>query len=123
MSITFTDNDIERWVKDGVQSAINSALRDGYRMGSQLKVVIEKAIKESEPEILAGVKDGITKACLSPGFLQSIEKEIAASLASQYRGAFDGVVRAAAKQAANTEVVARRIVELTQQAAGINSGK
>jgi hypothetical protein len=118
MAIQFNDLEVKNWIQDGVQQAIRSALRDQYSMGRDLKAAMDKAIKEAEPQILAGLKIAISQACVSPEFLKSLEKEIAASMASQYRGAFDGVIRAAAKQAAHDDVVARRVVELTRQAAG-----
>lgn len=117
--ISFSETDLKNWIQTGVQNAINSALRDNYGMGSKLKTAMDAAIKEAEPQILAALKVGIAQACVSPMFLQGIEREIAASLASQYRGAFEGVVRGAAKQAAHNEVVAQRVVELTKAAAGV----
>ena len=117
MSYTFelTEKQIEGMVQEGIKSVLN----DRYGVGAALKRSVEAAIVKSEPEIIAALKAGIVQTCVSPGFLQSIEKEIAGSLANQYRGAFDGVVRAAAKQAANTEVIAQRVAELTKQAAGL----
>lgn len=118
MAFEITEAQVQRMLQDGIQSAINGMLRDSYGTGAALKKAVEKAIAESEPQIVAALKVGIAQACVSPGFLKSIEGEIANSLASTYRGAFEGVVRAAAKQAANTEVIAQRVAELTKQASG-----
>jgi hypothetical protein len=118
MSINITDPTIERWIQDGIVNAINTMLRDKYGVGAELKKAMDKAIADSEQQIVAALKVGIAQACVSPGFLQQIEGEIARSLASQYRGAFDAVIKSAAKQAANTEVIAKRVAELTMQAAG-----
>lgn len=117
--INISEVQIERWIKEGVQNSINSALRDTYGVGRDLKEAMNKAIKESEGQIVAAMKIGIAQACVSPNFLQAIEKDIAAELASRYRGAFEGVIRAAAKQAASDELVARRVSELAKKAAGI----
>lgn len=117
MSIQITDTQIQNWIQDGVRQAIQSMMRDQYGQGAVLKKAMEKAIADSESQIIAALKAGIAQACVSPGFLQQIEKDIATSLASQYRGAFDSVIKAAAKQAANTEVIAQRVAELTRQAA------
>jgi len=119
MSVQITDVQIQNWIQDGIKQAIQSLLRDTYGQGAALKTAMAKAVAEAEPQILAAMKIGISQACVSPTLLQSIEKEIASSLTSQYRGAFEGVVRAAAKQAANTEVIAQRVAELTKKAAGL----
>lgn len=115
----FTEAQIERMLQDGIKSAITSMLSDRFGHGAKLKKSVEGAIAQSEPMIIAALTGGISQACVSPGFLQSIEKEIAASMANQFRGTFDVVIRAAAKQAANTEVIAQRVAELTKQAAGL----
>ena len=104
---------------EGIQHAVNSMLRDSYGNGALLKKAMEKAITESEPLITEAMKEAVAKAVVSPTFLQVVEKDIASSLANQYRGAFEAVIRSAAKNAANNEIVARRVVELTKQAAGI----
>ncbi len=117
-AIEITQAQIERWIQDGLKSGIDSMMRGSYGQAAQLQESAKKAILASEPLVTQALKDGIARACVSPGFLQAIEREIAASLASQYRGAFDGVIKAAAKQAANTEVIAQRVVELAKQAAG-----
>ena len=117
MSINISESQIQGWIQEGVRQSIQGMLRDNYGAGADLKKAMAKAVAEAEPQILAALKVGIAQACVSPEFMKGIEREIASSLASQYRGAFDGVVRAAAKQAANTEVVARRVVELTMAAA------
>jgi len=119
MSINISETQIQNWIQDGVRQSIQSMFRDNYGAGAELKKAMAKAVAEAEPQILAALKIGIAQACVSPSLLSAIEKEIAASLASQYRGAFDGVVRAAAKSAASNEIVARRVVELTRVAAGI----
>ncbi len=119
MAFEITEAQVQRMLQDGIQSTIHSMLRDSYGTGANLKKAVATAITESEAHIVAALKVGISQACVSPGFLQAIEKEIALALASQYRGAFDGVIRAAAKQAANTEVIAQRVAELTKQAAGV----
>lgn len=121
MSINISDSQVQAWIQDGIQNAIKSLLSDRYGTGAQLKDAMDKAIKQAQPQIVAAVEASIARACVAPGFLQAIEREIAASLASQYRGAFEGVVRAAAKQAANTEVIAKRVAELTRQAAGLSA--
>lgn len=120
MTINITESQIRGWIEDGVKSAINSALRDNYGAGSDIKKAMSKAIAEAEPQILAALKVGIAQACVSPGFLGAIEREMASSMASLYRGAFEGVIRGAAKSAAHDEAVARRVVELTRKAAGID---
>ena len=119
MSLTISNTQIETWIQEGVAQSIRGLMRDTYGAGADLKKAMAKAVAEAEPQILAALKVGIAQACVSPAVLQQIEKEIAASLASQYRGAFDGVIRAAAKQAANNEIVAQRVAELTRQAAGM----
>lgn len=119
MSINISEAQIQGWIQDGVRQSIQGMLRDNYGAGADLKKAMTKAVAEAEPQILAALKVGIAQACVSPAFLQGIEKELAVTLASQYRGAFDGVVRAAAKQAAHNEVVALRVVELTKAAAGM----
>lgn len=119
MTIEIKDATIELWVRDGVQNAINSMMRDNYGTGAKLKSAMEKAIAESQEQITVAMIHAIAKACVSPNFLMAIEKDIATALASQYRGAFDGVIRAAAKQAAHTDVVAQRVIELTRKAAGV----
>lgn len=121
MSINISETQIQGWIQDGVRLSIQGMLRDNYGAGADLKKAMAKAVTEAEPQILAALKVGIAQACVSPGLLSTIEKEIAASLASQYRGAFEGVVRAAAKSAASNEIVARRVVELTKAAAGIET--
>lgn len=121
MAFEITEAQVQRMLQDGIQQAVNSMLRDSYGTGANLKKAVEKAIAESEPQIVAALKVGISQAVVSPGFLQVIEKEIATSMSSQYRGAFEGVIRAAAKQAASNEVIAKRVAELTQQAAGLGS--
>jgi hypothetical protein len=122
-AVTITEETIQSWIQRGLQQAIESMMRDQYGTGNQLKKAMDKAVSESEAQILAALKVGIAQACVSPSLMKSIEKEIANSLASQYRGAFDGVVRAAAKNAASTEVVAQRVVELTRIAAGLLPSK
>lgn len=123
MSINITEAQIQVWIQDGVKQSIQGMLRDNYGAGADLKKAMAKAVAEAEPQILAALRIGIAQACVSPAFLVTIEKEIATSLASQYRGAFDGVIRAAAKSAASNEIVARRVVELTRAAAGIDALK
>ena len=118
MSLNIGELEIRNWIQDGVAQSIRAQLRDQYGAGTALKKAMDKAVAEAEPQILAALKVGIAQACVSPEFMKSIEKEIASALASQWRGAFDGVIRAAAKQAAHNEVVAQRVVELTRQAAG-----
>ena len=119
MAIEIKDATIELWIRDGVQTAINSMMRDGYGTGAKLKSAMEKAIAESQEQITVAMVHAIAKACVSPNFLMAIEKDIATALASQYRGAFEGVIRAAAKQAAHTDVVAQRVIEMTRKAAGV----
>jgi len=119
MSIEISDATIQMWIQTGIQSAINSMLRDSYGAGALLKKATEKAMLESEQHIVEAMKESIQRACVSPNFLQAVERDIAAAMANQYRGAFDGVIKAAAKQAANTEVIAQRVAELTKLAAGI----
>lgn len=120
MNIIFTEEQIQGWLQEGLRSAMNSLLRDGYGTGAALKRAVDKAISESEMEIVAALKVGISQAVVSKGFMKKIELEIANSLSSQYRGAFEGVIRAAAKQAASNEVIARRVAELTREGAGLN---
>lgn len=119
MSIQITDSMIEQWIHSGIQQAVNNMLRDQYGTGANLKKAMDKAIAESEAQLVASLKVGIAQACVSPTFMKGIEQEIALSLSRQYRGAFDGVVRAAAKQAANNEIVAQRVAEIARLAAGI----
>lgn len=121
MGIEISEAQIQSWIQDGVKNAIHSMMRDRYGQGERIKEAMEKAIKESEPLIVASLKAGIAQACASPAFLQGIEQDLAKALASQYRGAFEGVVRAAAKKAANNEVTANHVAELTQQAVGPKS--
>lgn len=94
-------------------------LRDSCGAGVYLKRAMSQAVTEAEPQLLAAMKAGIAQACVSPASLQGIEKEIASALTNQYRGAFEGVVKAAAKQAAHNEVVAQRVVELTKAVASV----
>ena len=117
--IEISQAQIERWIQDGLKSGIEAMLRGSYGQGAQLQASAKAAIAASEPLVTEALKAGIAQACVSPAFLQTIEREVSASLASQYRGAFDGVIKAAAKSAANNEVVARRVAELTRQAAGL----
>ena len=119
MSLNISETQIQGWIQEGVRNAIQSMLRDGYGAGADLKKAMAKAVAEAEPQIVAALKVGIAQACVSPNFLQGIEREIASSLASQFRGSFDGVIKAAAKNAANNEIVAQRVVALTQKAAGL----
>jgi hypothetical protein len=119
MTINITEATVQRWIQEGIQNAINSMLRDQYGTGADLKKAMTKAIAESEGQIVAAMKIGIAQACVSPLLLKSIEGDIAKAIADRYRGAFDGVIKAAAKQAANNEVVAQRVAELTRQAAGL----
>lgn len=115
--INITQSQIEMWVQKGAQASIDNALRDTYGAGKEIKVMMDRALKESEPHIVKALKDGIMKAAVSPAFMATLEQEIARSLANQYRGAFEGVMRHAAKMAASNEIIARRVAELTQQAA------
>lgn len=115
---------IQQWIHKGIQDSINSAFRDSYSYGAGSKIkdmmlkILDKVMKECEGEIEKAVREGILKAVVSPGFLQVMEKDIANSFASAYHGAFKAVILSAAKQAANTEVIAQRVVELTKIAAG-----
>lgn len=119
MKFEITEPQIEKMLQDGIKAAIASIMGDKYGAGARLKNSVESAITKSENVITEAIKAAISQVVASPAFLQTIEKEIAASMASQYRGAFDGVIRAAAKNAANTEVIAQRVAELTKQAAGV----
>lgn len=121
MSIEISNSTVELWIKEGIKNAIQSMLRDSYGTGANLKKAMDKAIADSEAQITAALKIAISQACVSPDFLKGVEKDIAAALASKYRGAFDGVITAAAKQAARDEIVTRRVAEMTKQAAGVTS--
>jgi len=122
MAITITDDQIKRWIEDGIQGALTSMLKDRYGTGAQIKTVVETAIKKAEPKIVKVIDAGLAKVFASPEFNAKLEndisialrKEISDTLASQYRGAFTGVIRAAAKASAHNEIIAQRVVELTQ---------
>lgn len=116
-NIEITEAQITVWAQEGIKKEIADTLRRGYGMGDKLKKTIEDTVAQSEPQIKAAIQAAIAQACISPEFIKGIEVEVSRSLASSYRGCFDGVIKAAAKTAANTEVVAKRVVELTQAAA------
>lgn len=123
--ITITDDQIKRWIEDGIREALASMLKDRYGAGAQVKTLVESAFKKAEPQVVAAIDVGLASVFASPDFAAKVESDITAALrreisdtlASQYRGAFTGVIRAAAKTSAHNEIIAQRVVELTQAAA------
>lgn len=108
------EHQIESWIQEGAKSAIQAALRDNYGAGANIKKAIDKAVSKAEPEITLAISQGISKACKSPGFMQAIEAELIKSLGNKFKGAFEAVIIAAARRAADDKIAADRLAGAVQ---------
>lgn len=114
--LNIQEHQIESWIQEGAKSAIQAALRDNHGAGANIKKSIDKAVSTAEPEITLAISQGISKACKSPAFMQAIEAELIRSLGNKFKGAFEAVIIAAARRAADDKIAADRLADVVQLA-------
>ncbi len=116
MPINISDTLLQNAAEKGIAEAVRRELEGQYGPGAAIKAAVAKAIAGQESAIASAVTGAVAVACQSVEFRDAVARDLVKSLSSKFSGHFDGVVRAAAKLAANDAVVTARVAAALKDA-------
>ena len=108
---TLDQDKVERLVVQGLREELNSAMRHQWGTGQKLRNIVDTTIAAHEAEIAAQVKKAVIAAINSEAFMQMARDVMLHSMSNKFAGAFDGVMRAAGKRAAQDALLVEQVVK------------
>lgn len=117
MQIQFSEAEIQRMIENGISAAVKEQLTSSYGHGNKLRVAVEAAIAKQESVVADGITRAVRIACASPEFDRAVQVALTSEIQNRFRGAFDGVIKAAAKRSASDIIVQQTIAEAVKRGA------
>lgn len=102
---------IEQLLLAGLREELNSAMRSQWGTGQKLRNMVDDVIGKNTAAIEKQIKIAVLEAIQSDEFVQMARDVMLGAMKSKFSGAFEGVMRAAGKRAAQDEVLAGKVAE------------
>ncbi len=114
---TLTQDKIEALMLAALKDELGSSLRNQWGTGQKLRNIVEKAVSDNAPAIEAAVNSAVLSFVRKPEFESVIAATIAAATKDKFTGAFDAVMRAAGKRAAQDALLTQTLADAMKAAA------
>lgn len=112
----------EYTIERAVSTAINEAIRDRLKSGSysgnnaqklqsMVDSAIDKAVLNNSATMQLMIEQEVLKVIVSDQFKSSVAQAVLSCASKKFSGAFDSVIIAAAKKAANSEIAANAMID------------
>lgn len=110
MEFKMSEFEVSSMVRDTLRQEFARQLSQSYGViYKQFEEALRKSAKDIEPEIQTAVTLGVRQAIASEHFQVAIRAEIIKLLANKFAGTFDGVMKAAAKRAADEQLIKNEV--------------
>lgn len=118
MEIKLSDYDIQAFAKEGIQKEVSRLFGNSYSgsHGSLITAAVAEGIKANQIVITNAISQAVKDACEVPAFKQVVQKELIEALSKRFMGEFDSVIKAAARQAAQEEIVKQKLLKAMEEA-------
>lgn len=116
--IVFSADALQRAAVAGITAELSAAMRNQYGTGERLRKMVNDTIEKNTPLIERQIQAAILDALKAPEFAGMVRDAILAGLKGKFAGAFEGVLRAAGKKAAQDELVVIAAVKAARGAMG-----
>ena len=105
MTAVITDADIREAALVGLRDQLRTMLsRHEYGAGKKLQELVIKSLESKQGIIEAQVDKALAEALMSPEFTEVLRAEMIHAMRKKFVGAFDGVMHAAGKRAAQDQL-------------------
>lgn len=116
MELKIPDYAIDQAIRDSVKRAVEQSLNeDRWGPGIEFKKAIKTAIESNIPELEMRVATVFKSAISSPEFSEYVKQGVLAASKNLFTGTFDGVIKAAAKKAAQAVLTEIDTTELLKK--------
>lgn len=118
MDIKLSDYDVQAFAKEGIQREVSRLFGNSYSgsHGSLIQAAVSEGIKNNQKVISNAISQAVQDACQTSTFKQVVLNEIITALGKRFTGEFDAVIKSAAKQAAQEEIVKQKLLKAMEEA-------
>lgn len=108
---TLDQSKLEDLVLRGLKEELSNAMRSQWGTGQKLRNMVDETIGRNVKVIEAHVQTAVVNAINSPEFEAMCRAAILGGMKDKFSGAFEGVLRAAGKEAAKNKLLAQGVAE------------
>lgn len=102
---------IEHLLLQGLREELSSAMRTQWGTGQKLRNMVDATIGAHEKEIERQVKKAVLAAIQSDAFIALAQQTMLGAMKDKFAGAFEAVMRAAGKRAAQDALIVKSVAE------------
>jgi Asp-tRNA(Asn)/Glu-tRNA(Gln) amidotransferase B subunit len=106
---TIDQEKMERLVVAGLKDELASAMRSQWGTGQKLRQMVDNTISFHQNDIQAQIVVAVKAAINSPEFVEMARQSMLLAMKDKFSGAFEGVMRAAGKRAAQDELAVKQL--------------